>query len=309
VVGASLQHDAYRSQAYPAFDFTHTIPGAFVQDEYAPLPELVLSASARLDWDADLGAFFNPRISALLRPEPWTVRASVGTGSLAPTPLVEEVESVGLSRVSPPAAALDAEHARGGSLDIGRALGPLEINLSAFGSVVDDAVVARPDAGGRLQLENAHDPIRTWGGEALARYAREPIHATFTYAHTRSTEVFAGARREVPLTPRHTAGAVVAWEQEGRGRVGVELYYTGIQQLDENPYRTESRGYVVFGFLVERRFGPARLFLNAENLLDARQTRWDPLVLPARASDGRWTTDAWAPLEGRVINGGVRWSF
>jgi outer membrane receptor for ferrienterochelin and colicins len=25
--------------------------------------------------------------------------------------------------------------------------------------------------------------------------------------------------------------------------------------------------------------------------------------------DGRWTVDAWAPLEGRVINGGLRVSF
>jgi outer membrane receptor for ferrienterochelin and colicins len=40
-----------------------------------------------------------------------------------------------------------------------------------------------------------------------------------------------------------------------------------------------------------------------------RQTKHDPLVLPARAPDGRWTTDAWAPLEGRVVNGGVRLGF
>jgi outer membrane receptor for ferrienterochelin and colicins len=49
-----------------------------------------------------------------------------------------------------------------------------------------------------------------------------------------------------------------------------------------------------------------RLFLNLENLTDVRQTRFDPLVLPVRAPDGRWTTDAWAPLDGRAVNGGVR---
>jgi len=51
------------------------------------------------------------------------------------------------------------------------------------------------------------------------------------------------------------------------------------------------------------------VFLNAENLTGARQTRFDPLLLPAQAPDGRWTTDAWAPLEGRVINAGVRLEF
>ena len=52
-----------------------------------------------------------------------------------------------------------------------------------------------------------------------------------------------------------------------------------------------------------------RLFINGENLTGVRQTRWDPLLRPTRAADGRWTVDAWAPLEGRNINGGVRVRF
>jgi iron complex outermembrane receptor protein len=65
----------------------------------------------------------------------------------------------------------------------------------------------------------------------------------------------------------------------------------------------------VIGFLVERRIGPARFFLNAENLLDTRQTDYDRLVLPSQGADGRWITDVWAPLEGRAFNGGIRLSF
>src|SRR5690606_1724942 len=118
-----------------------------------------------------------------------------------------------------------------------------------------------------------------------------------------------GGRRDVPLTPRHTAGLVASWEREEQGRIAAEFYYTGRQPLEENPYRVESKPYVILGFLVEQRIGRARLFLNAENVLDTRQTRHDPLVLPARAPTGRWTTDAWAPLEGRALNGGVRLEF
>ncbi len=40
-----------------------------------------------------------------------------------------------------------------------------------------------------------------------------------------------------------------------------------------------------------------------------RQTRHDPLVLPARLPNGRWTVDAWAPLDGTVVNGGIRVAF
>ena len=53
----------------------------------------------------------------------------------------------------------------------------------------------------------------------------------------------------------------------------------------------------------------ARLFLNLENLTNIRQTRWDSLLRSNRGSDGRWTVDGWAPLDGRVINGGVRFNF
>jgi len=54
---------------------------------------------------------------------------------------------------------------------------------------------------------------------------------------------------------------------------------------------------------------PALLFLNAENVTDVRQTRYDPLLLPTPGKGGRWTTDEWAPLEGRLVNLGVRIGF
>jgi iron complex outermembrane receptor protein len=99
------------------------------------------------------------------------------------------------------------------------------------------------------------------------------------------------------------------WENEARGRIGVEAYFTGVQRLEDNPYRSQSEAYVLFGGLIERRFGRVRLFVNVENLGGVRQTRFDPLVRPFQAADGRWTVDAWAPLDGRVINGGVRIAF
>ena len=66
---------------------------------------------------------------------------------------------------------------------------------------------------------------------------------------------------------------------------------------------------MILGLLAEQQFGRIRLFVNGENLTGVRQTRWDPLLLTARAVDGRWTVDAWAPLEGRNVNGGVRIRF
>jgi outer membrane receptor for ferrienterochelin and colicins len=99
------------------------------------------------------------------------------------------------------------------------------------------------------------------------------------------------------------------WEQHGKGRIGMEAYFTGRQQLDDNPYRTASRPYFELGVLGEIALGNVRLFVNAENLLGIRQTRYDPLLLPQRAADGRWTVDVWAPTDGFVVNGGIRVLF
>lgn len=310
VLGAALQGERYRAADVRGVGFTHTVPGVFAQDEVALAEWLTLAASARLDAHSEYGAFVSPRLSALLRPGGWTVRASAGTGWFAPTPFTEETEAVGLTRLEPPRE-LEAERARTASLDVGYALRELELNATVFGSEVEDAVVVRLSEEGRLSLRNASEPVRTRGTELLARLHAGPVHLTATHVYTRATELEpdGSGRREVPLTPRHAAGVVGAWEAEGRGRIGAELYYTGRQHLEDDPYRSTSEPYLVLGFLVERRVGAARVFLNAENVLDARQTAHDRLVLPARTAAGRWTTDVWAPLEGRVFNAGVRLAF
>jgi iron complex outermembrane receptor protein len=125
----------------------------------------------------------------------------------------------------------------------------------------------------------------------------------------RSREDGDDGRQDVALTPRHSAGFVGMWEDEDWGRAGLEVYYTGRQRLEVNPHRTQSKPYVIVGMLVEKRVGSARLFLNAENITNVRQTRWDSLLRPSRGVDGRWTVDAWAPVDGRAINGGIRLRF
>jgi iron complex outermembrane receptor protein len=239
----------------------------------------------------------------------WTLRLSGGGGYFAPSPFTEETEVIGL-RALEPLAGLREERARSASIDLGGVIGPLELNGTIFGSVVEDPVALRTVDGDaeRVELFNLPAPTRTAGAELLVRWNPEPFHVTTSYTFVRSTEPDAttGAREDTPLTPAHQAGVVVMWEQEERARAGLEVYYTGTQRLVDNPYRTESRPYVHIGVLVERRFGPARLFVNAENLLGYRQTRWDPLVLPETGTGGRRTTDVWGPLEGRVANVGVR---
>ena len=162
-----------------------------------------------------------------------------------------------------------------------------------------------------MRLVNTDGVTRTRGVELLMRWRHEPFTVTGSYLFIDSSEPdeTGTGRRDVPLTPRHSAGLVAMWEEHGRGRIGLEVYYTGEQPLEDNPFRSEGKSYFEIGLLGEVVLDRYRLFLNLENLLNVRQTREDPLVRPARAPDGSWTVDAWAPLEGFVANAGVRISF
>jgi iron complex outermembrane receptor protein len=308
VGGVAVERDAFRPIDLPRFGYTFTVPGVFVQDDVTLAPWLSVSASARADDHSQYGAFVSPRVSGLLRFGSWTSRISYGTGFAAPTPLVEETEGAGLSRLII-AAPLTAERGRSRSLDIGRSIGRLSATLTLFASSVrNPAEVERTD---RFVLVNRPFPTTNDGLEALAIWRLEHASIVANYAYVRSREGEDSGRVDVPLTPRHSGGIDGMWTwADGRdGRLGIEWFYTGVQRLEANPYRTLSRPYNVFGVLVERRVGRARLFVNGENLTDVRQTRWDPIVRPSRGVDGRWTVDGWAPLDGRTINGGVRFSF
>jgi outer membrane receptor protein involved in Fe transport len=118
------------------------------------------------------------------------------------------------------------------------------------------------------------------------------VTGSYLYLDSNEPAISEPGYRAVPLTPRHSAGIVAMWEQHDRGRVGLELYYTGRQSLENNPYRNESEPYLHIGLLGEIVLGRYRLFLNLENLLDVRQTKEDPLVRPNRSPVGLWTVDA-----------------
>jgi outer membrane receptor for ferrienterochelin and colicins len=306
VAGLAIERDAYTPLDVPQYDYTFTVPGMFVQYDVNVTPALSLSSSGRLDVHSEYGTFFSPRVSALARAGRWTSRLSVGTGFFGPTPITEETEAAGLARLKilhP----LETERGLSASFDLSRTDGPLSYTATLFASRVDDPMhVERSPS---YVLSTLPDPTTNVGVELLGTLRREPFSVTATYTYVRARETVDAVEEDVPLTPRHSAGIVGMWEKEGVGRVGIEWYYTGRQALEENPYRSVSEPYTILGLLAEKQFGRIRLFINGENLTGVRQTRWDPLLRPARAADGRWTVDAWASLEGRNINGGLRVRF
>jgi outer membrane receptor for ferrienterochelin and colicins len=185
------------------------------------------------------------------------------------------------------------------------------VNVALFASNMDNTTRVEAVAADRVRLINIDGQTRIRGSEWLLRWRRQAFTVTGSYVYVDATEpdLTGAGRRAVPLTPKHTAGIVGMWEKHNVGRVGVELYYTGRQDLEDNPYRSVSKPYVVLGVLAEKVFGKVSVFINAENIGDVRQSRYDPMLLPGRAPEGAWTVDAWAPTDGFIVNGGIRVKF
>ena len=304
VGGVAVEQDAYHPADVPRYAYTFTTPGLFVQDDIDVRPWLAVSMSGRLDRHSEYGWFFSPRVSALLRSGDWSTRLSTGTGFFGPTPLTEDTEAAGLTRLTVDGP-LRAERGRSVSVDLTRTQGPTAYTATVFGSrIVDPVHVDRST----YALRNLDHPTTNVGLELLGTFRQPPFALTGTYTYVQSRERVGGLTSDVAQTPRHSVGFVAMVENED-GRVGFELYYTGRQRLEANPYRGVSEPYTVAGLLIERRVGALRLFVNLENLTGVRQQQWDPVLRRDRARDGRWTVDAWAPLDGRVINGGVRVQF
>lgn len=312
VLGAAVQADLYANELNSAFDHDWVTPGLFVTGD-RDIGAFTVSASIRGDRHPASGLELTERLAILARPaEDWSVRVSGGTGFAAPASMTEEVEAIGLRAIQ--SSALDAERSVGGMIDLnGHALGA-ELLVTGYASAIDGAIqlvdLGDPSQSGALR--NAAGTTRVNGAEAAAiwRFGGDnKFLLTYGYSRGTRTDAETGQREAMPLINRHRVGGDLMLEKPGVYRVGIEGIYYGRQVLDDDPYRSDSKPYLYAMAIAMRQFGPVEVVANFENLLDVRQTEFQPLVRPAPTVGGRWTTDVWAPLEGFMANVAVRFRW
>jgi hypothetical protein len=170
---------------------------------------------------------------------------------------------------------------------------------------------------GTLELVNSDDPSHTQGIDLFARYRMNALRFTATYAYLDAMRPEIGQivgvdfefdttmHRQLPLNPRHAVSFEVAHERDNDRLVGLEARFVGRQTLTDTLY-SASRMYFTLDARLEKHVGPAILFARANNLTGVRQAHYFPVLLRASGSAGQWTRDVWAPLDGTVLNAGVR---
>ncbi len=295
-------------------DYSYIVPGALAQVELDLSDEWSALASGRIDVHSEFGTFASPRASVMFKPSSEvTLRLGGGMGFKAPTIFVEEAEERGFRgvRLDPD---VKAERSGSGTFDVNwrTVLGEIgvSVNAAAYVTRLTDALIADPDslATDLLLLRSADGPTLSRGAELSTKFNYEDFHVSLGYTYLHATRELRGVVEEIPLNPRHSFGGVLMWEsEEAEAKVGFEAYWTGLQRLEDHPLRDRSPSYWITGLMAEKGFGPVRLFINFENFLDTRQTRFDPVVIGDPDLGRVRALPVYAPLEGRVINGGIRY--
>lgn len=306
IVGASLVTEKFREEprgfSVPR-DYSQTIAGGFVQNTWKTGDLLSMETGLRVDHANEYGAFVLPRVSALFRFTPgFTTRVGGGLGYKLPTIFTEDAELIQFRDI-PPIQGASAERSFGVSLDLNyRGFLSEEItfniNQLLFYTRLNKPLLLTPIMGGGVAFANATGHVDTRGLETNIKLAYDDLKLYLGYTLTDAKRHFNGTFTDIPLTPRHRLNAVLMYEVHDSWRAGLEAYYFSRQSLTDG---TTGRSYWICGFMVEKMWEWISLYINFENFLDARQTRYGSIYTGTITRPQ--FKDIYAPMDGFVVNG------
>jgi outer membrane receptor for ferrienterochelin and colicins len=320
--GLNLTTEAFRKNpdSTRLVDYTYQTIGAFVQDDYQLTDQVAVQAGLRFDHHNTFGSFLLPRISIKLKPsEPWTVRLSAGTGYKTPNLFVNQTPGqLGVSLIFPRLLPIDpatvkAERSVGVNADIAYSKTfesglSVQVDQAFYYTVVNAPVVSTfastsNNLGAYTQLINAPYDLFSVGTDTYVRLEYKDYELYLGYNHTLSRR--SGVDNTyLPLAPQDKFSTTLAWESE-HVRLGVETAYVGSQYLYNNQ---RVANYWFFAGVAEYHYNEHwRLVLNAENLFNVRQARYETVVTGSIAQPT--FRPVWAPLEGRIINLALKYTL
>jgi outer membrane receptor for ferrienterochelin and colicins len=312
VTGANLFTDGFDEKQHttvPVRNYTQTTAGAFIQNTWNVSPKLFVETGLRGDFVVYYGLAVLPRVSVLYKITPAiSSRIGGGLGYKTPTIFTEESERIQYRNVLP--ISIDSnklENSYGANWDVNYKTGfahgkvTFSINQLVFYTHLDNPLLLTPTGGGLYHFQNIDGHIDARGAETNVKFGFKDFKLFLGYTYTYSSVHTGNLMQETPLTPRHHTNSVLMYEIEHKWKVGLEAYYYSSQKLSDG---STSRGYWLCGFMAERIWKKVSLFINFENFLDSRQTRYESIYTGSISNPV--FRDIYAPLEGFVVNGGIK---
>ncbi|SEW45046.1 TonB-dependent receptor plug domain-containing protein [Chitinophaga arvensicola] len=298
----------YPVDAFPKRNYNQQTVGIFLQNTWKANHWLQLETGLRGDEVKDYGFVLLPRISALFTISPEiSSRVGGGMGYKTPTIFTEETERIQFRRVLPIAPDNNTlEKSYGGNFDINyRTIFfdklSFSVNQLFFYTRINHPLLMEPTTTNSYRLLNIAGYMDTKGWETNVKlgYGDFKLFIGYTFTDAQITEQ--GTKRDNPLTAKHRLNNVLMYEVEDKWKIGLEAYYYSKQPLNDG---TVGRSYWLCGFMAEKLWERFSVFVNFENMLDTRQSRFENIYT------GTVThpvfRDIYAPLDGFVVNGGVK---
>ena len=313
----SNEFEHREARAGSDLSFSNVTVGLFAQNTFNLTQKWTSELGMRVDYQSDYDIFVMPRISLLFEPtERLTLRLGGGIGYKTPTFFSEEAERLqfrNILAISP--SELQAEASSGGNFDINyRWLITDKLSLSLnslffYTKIKHPLVLTKVDA--MLALPNTFEfsqsinYIDTKGIELNMKWAYNDFKLFLGYTYADVHGHYNGKVKEFPLVANHRFNNVLMYEKHDNFWIGFEAYYFSPQKLSDG---STGQNYWIVGLMTEKSFGERlSIFLNLENFLDVRQTAFDS-VYTGDISDPQFR-DIYAPLDGFVVNGGLKLKF
>jgi outer membrane receptor for ferrienterochelin and colicins len=287
-------------------DYTQTTFGVFVQNTTLFSEKVSLESGVRGDYVIDYGFAFLPRLSLLYKASPaFSSRIGGGFGYKAPTIFTEESERMqyqNVSPISPDRHELEKSYGANWDLNFRTELGEVgfSINHLFFYTYLDNPLFLSL-IDGNYAFANVNGYIDTKGTETNVKLELGDFKLFIGYTFTDTRIHNDGISLQNPLTAKHRLNNVLMYEVEEKWKVGLEAYYFSRQRLTDDSYGKE---YWICGFMVEKLWEKFSVFINFENFLDTRQTRFDTIYTGSITNPV--FRDIYAPVDGFVINGGIK---
>jgi len=309
VYGLNIMSDVFsETKTVPlSRDYNNFVYGGFVQNTWNITEQMVLESGLRADHAANYGWEWLPRVSLLYKPSTkFTTRLGGGMGYKIPTVFNEESEKMHYARIAP----IDEqttvnERSAGINADINfnTRIGDvkLSINQLFFYTRLNNPLVLENLATGYYAFKNATGHIDTKGFETNLKLVIDQFKLFTGYTYASVNTHFNTTKSWTPLTPRHRLNNVLMYEKEGSYKLGLEAYYTSRQQLSDG---AEGKAFWTAGFMAEKSWQHISLFINFENFTDTRQTKFDTIY--TGSIDHPVFRDIYAPVDGFVVNGGIK---
>ena len=312
IAGANLWTDAFKEKivtAVPLRNYSQTTFGAFLQNTFQLTEKFIIESGVRGDYVLDYGAAFLPRLSLLYKASPkFSTRLGAGMGYKAPTIFTEESERIqyrNVLSILPDSNILEKSYGANWDINYRTSFADGKVSFSInhlfYYTRLNNPLILMPVAGGLYRFTNIDGHIDSKGIETNIKLGFRDFKLFLGYTFTDAYIHTAGTRTDNPLTPKHRVNSVLMYEVEDKWKLGLEAYYFSPQKLSDG---TSGRDYWIMGFMVEKLWEHFSIYINFENFLDARQTRFGTIY--TGTLNNPTFRDIYAPLDGFIINGGIK---